>query len=304
MGKHVAPRRRWRLSKAALAAGLLVVVGLTALLYPSAASWVSQYNQSQVIAGYESEVENASPSALNQLDLAHRYNQALQFGAEVEAHHRLPTGFGVNSDSELEYGKILLATPSGMMARLMIPSIDLDLPIYHGTSDETLLAGLGHLEGTSLPVGGKGTHSVITGHRGLAGATMFTNLDRVQVGDTLIIEVFGEVLTYQVESTIVVEPEDTESLRAKPDQDLVTLITCTPLGINSHRILVTGHRIPTLTDPPVRPGVTPQVPRFPWWVVYYLSGIVLTGVFVWRAGYPPRARGKKGRKKHKRGQMA
>ena len=148
---------------------------------------------------------------------------------------------------------------------------------------------MGHLEGTSLPVGGVGTRAVITGHRGLANATMFTNLDKVGEGDTFTIEVFGEVLTYRVAQTKVVEPEQTEELRADPDRDLVTLVTCTPLGINTHRILVTGERIPT-PDQDTAPGERPDVPRFPWWAVALGIGVVLDAIYVWRAGYPPKAR--------------
>jgi sortase A len=181
------------------------------------------------------------------------------------------------------------------MARLRIPAIDVDLPIYHGTSDATLLKGVGHLEGTSLPVGGEGTHSVLTGHRGLASATLFTNLDKVKEGDTFTIEVLDQVLTYQVIRTQVVDPSDTASLRATAGEDLVTLVTCTPLGINSQRILVTGERItPTPQEDLDAAGSVPDIPGFPWWAAGLAAGVVLVGVFVWRAGYPrtPRRAGR------------
>ncbi len=276
----------WRFSWGAFIVAFLMVAGMTTLLYPTAAAWINQYNQSKLISGYEDEVNNGEPPAGDQIALAHDYNNALQFGATVEANHRLPTGFGYNY-GELDYSKILLANPSGMMARLNIPSIDLDLPIYHGTDDVTLLRGLGHLEGTSLPVGGENTHSVITGHRGLANMTMFTNLDKVVEGDIFYIEVFGQLLTYQVRETKVVEPEQTESLRSQPGKDLVTLITCTPLGINTHRILVTGERIPTPQNPQIQPD--PEVPRFPYWIVIYLVGWCVAIIFIVRSGYPPSA---------------
>ena len=279
-------RRRWRLSRYSLVPALLALIGMLALAYPTAASWASQYNQSKVVADYSSGVDNADPDAATQIAQAHAYNDALSVGAVLEANTHVPTGAGSAGGDGLDYNAILNANGVGLMARLRIPSIDLDLPVYHGTSDQTLLEGLGHLEGTSLPVGGTGTRSVITGHRGLANATMFTNLDRVGVGDTFTAEVFGEVLTYRVVETKVVEPEQTEELRADPDRDLMTLVTCTPLGVNTHRILVTGERIPTPDDDVA--GERPDVPRFPWWALALGAGVVLDGIYVWRAGCPAR----------------
>ena len=278
--------RRWRLSRYSLVPALLALIGMLALAYPTAASWVSQYNQSKVVADYSSGVSNVDPDAATQIAQARAYNDALSVGALLEANTHVPTGAG-STGGDLDYSAILNANGAGLMARLRIPAIDLDLPVYHGTSDQTLLEGLGHLEGTSLPVGGTGTRSVITGHRGLANATMFTNLDKVEAGDTFTAEVFGEVLTYRVVETKVVEPEQTEELRADPDRDLMTLVTCTPLGVNTHRILVTGERIPTPED--VVAGGHPDVPRFPWWALALGAGVVLDGLYVWRAGCPPRS---------------
>lgn len=250
--------------------------------YPTAASRISQYNQSKVVSDYAEAVEHAHPDAATQLARARAYNAALSAGAVLEANGNVPVGRG-HSGAELDYGAILDANGDGLMARLRIAAIDLDLPVYHGTSDETLLEGLGHLEGTSLPVGGVGTRAVITGHRGLATATMFTNLNRVSAGDEFTIEVFGEVLTYRVIETKVVEPAQTEELRADSERDLVTLVTCTPLGVNTHRILVTGERIAT-SAPQVVAGARPQVPRFPWWAVVLALGVLLDGVYLWRTG--------------------
>ena len=280
-------RRRWRLSRYSLVPALLALIGMLALAYPTAASWVSQYNQSKVVADYSTGVDNVDPDAATQVAQAHAYNDALSVGALLEANTHVPTGAGSAGGSGLDYDAILNANGAGLMARLRIPAIDLDLPVYHGTSDQTLLEGLGHLEGTSLPVGGTGTRSVITGHRGLANATMFTNLDKVEAGDTFTAEVFGEVLTYRVVETKVVEPEQTEELRADPDRDLMTLVTCTPLGVNTHRILVTGERFPTPED--VVAGERPDVPRFPWWALALGAGVVLDGLYVWRTGCPPRS---------------
>ena len=283
--KHRRPRT-WRLSVSALVTSIMAVTGMGLLAYPTAASWVSQYNQSKVTADYSAQVDEARPDAKTQIAQAHAYNDALSAGAVLEANNHVPTGAGSSSDDSLSYASILKANDEGLMARLKIPSISLDLPVYHGTADDTLLKGLGHLEGTSLPVGGEGTRSVITGHRGLAEATMFTHLDKVKDGDSLIIEVFGEVLTYRVTSTKVVEPEETEALRTEAGKDLLTLVTCTPLGINTHRILLTGERIyPTPAKDVAAAGKRPEVPAFPWWAVALVAGLVVVGLYLWRSGY-------------------
>ena len=283
--KHRRPRV-WRLSISALVTSIMAIAGMGLLAYPTAASWISQYNQSKVTADYSAQVDEARPDAKTQIAQAHAYNDALSAGAVLEANNHVPTGAGSSSDNSLSYASILKANDEGLMARLKIPSISLDLPVYHGTADDTLLKGLGHLEGTSLPVGGEGTRSVITGHRGLAEATMFTHLDKVKDGDSLIIEVFGEVLTYRVTSTKVVEPEETEALRTEAGKDLLTLVTCTPLGINTHRILLTGERIyPTPAKDVAAAGKRPEVPAFPWWAVALVAGLVVVGLYLWRSGY-------------------
>ena len=294
--KHRRPRT-WRLSVSALVTSIMAVTGMGLLAYPTAASWVSQYNQSKVTADYSAQVDGARPDAKTQVEQAHAYNDALSAGAVLEANNHVPTGAGSSKDSSLQYANILKANNEGLMARLKIPSISLDLPVYHGTADDTLLKGLGHLEGTSLPVGGEGTRSVITGHRGLAEATMFTNLDKVKDGDSLIVEVFGEVLTYRVTSTKVVEPEETEALRAEEGKDLLTLVTCTPLGINTHRILLTGERIyPTPAGDVAAAGKRPEVPTFPWWIIALVAGLIVVGLHLWRSGYAAaRARERKER---------
>lgn len=283
--------RRWRLSVFSLIPAVLALAGMSIFSYPTVAAWVSQYNQSQVVSDYQAQIDRAVPGAAEQLAAAHAYNDALSMGALLEANTNVPTGAGISGDESLDYNSILSANAAGLMARLRIPGIDLDLPIYHGTSDAVLLAGLGHLQGTSLPVGGEGTRSVITGHRGLAEATMFTHLDKVAIGDTFTIEVFGEVLSYRVVERKVVEPNETEALRAEPGRDLVTLVTCTPLGINTHRILVTGERItPTPAEDLNAAGSAPDVPHFPWWALWLTGGTLLIALYLWRAGYPPRRR--------------
>ncbi|WP_369344643.1 class C sortase [Bifidobacterium aquikefiricola] len=283
-----ATRKTWHFQWYAFIPALLVLVGLFVLTYPSTASWFSQYDESRLIDANIQQIKsgNVSPSIKQQLAQAHAYNDALSAGAILEANHRIPTGSGTSTDpnAELDYNKILV-DPTGMMARIRIPSIRLDLPIYHGTSDAVLQKGIGHLEGTSLPVGGKGTHAVLAGHRGLATATLFTNLDKVKKGNTFTIEVLGETLTYKVFEIAVVDPGDTAALKAFPGKDLVTLVTCTPLGINSQRILVTGERVnPTPKAELQNSGKQPDIPGFPWWAVIQGSAILLAALFVWRSG--------------------
>lgn len=178
------------------------------------------------------------------------------------------------------------------MARIQIPVIGVDLPIYHGTDERTLLRGAGHLQGTSLPIGGVNSHAVITAHRGLADSTMFTHLDRVTVGDRFILTTFGRVLAYEVTATRVVEPTDTAALRQEAGRDLVTLVTCTPLGINTHRILVTGERIiPTPTSDLDTAKEDPAALGFPWWAVLYAAALVFIATAAWWGG---RVRGPRG----------
>ena len=303
MASHAATRRptnAWRFSWASLVPAIIAAIGMAVLTYPSIASWISQYNQSQIVTGYEDSVTAANPPPAEQLAQARAYNDALNAGAVLEADTNIPTGSGVIADEALDYDSILRATSDGLMARLKIPSIDLDLPVYHGTADETLLMGIGHLEGTSLPVGGASTHAVLTGHRGLAQAEMFTHLDQVAAGDTFTVEIFGEVLTYQVVETKVVEPSETEPLQVVEGRDLITLVTCTPLGINTHRILVTGERIvPTPARDLDTAGRAPELPRFPWWAVGLTAGSILIGLYIWWSGYPVKRGGRGGQSRQR-----
>lgn len=280
-----AQRRRWRPNVLTWLIAVIALGGVGILLYPSMASWITSYNQSQLIVDYSQDVESADPPPSVQLDQAKRYNQALQAGVDVLAHTNIATGNAVLEDESLVYEDILSTHDDSLMAYVTIPSINLNLPIYHGTSDEVLNRGAGHLEGSHLPIGGTGTHAVITAHRGLAHAEMFTHLDRVTVGDRFTLEVFGEVLTYEVRESRVVEPHETDTLRPAAGLDQVTLITCTPLGINTHRILVTGERVSPAPVADITGEKDLDVPGFPWWAVGYAVTLIAVGLFVWRSGY-------------------
>ncbi|WP_210603721.1 class C sortase [Brevibacterium oceani] len=281
--------RRWRVPILSLVVALIALTGLGIWTYPSAAAWFSQLDQSKIIDNAADGTAGNRAENAHQIALAHKYNDALESGASLESNQRLPSGEGTSAKGAPAYEDVLDDGGPGVMTRLRIPKIDLDLPVYHGTDDATLLKGLGHLEGTSLPVGGKGTHSVITGHRGLAEATMFTNLDKVGKGDRFTLTTFGEVLSYQVVRTQVVDPDETESLGTIPDRDLVTLVTCTPLGINSQRILVTAERVyPTPAADRESGLAESDLPGFPWWIVIMAAGLVAAGIYVWWSGRPVR----------------
>ncbi|WP_449278835.1 class C sortase [Leucobacter sp. GX24907] len=278
-------KAKWRFPLGPFILAVIALVGLLVFMYPTVASWVAQYNQSQVIIGMEGSVGLGPQSRLDaELDRARAYNDALVGGAHLEANSHVPIGEGEESGG-YAYDDLLNTDTLGTIGRLRIPAIHADLPIYHGTSDSVLERGVGHLRGTSLPIGGADQHSVLTAHRGLASAELFSNLDQVEKGDRFVIEVFGEVLTYQVITTQVVQPDETESLYPQIGEDLVTLVTCTPLGINTHRILVTGERIePTPPEDLARAGSVPDVPGFPWWVVIISGTVVVLGGATWRAG--------------------
>lgn len=288
----LAHRRRthyWVPPHQAIALAVAILIGLGIMLYPDAAAWQSQARQSEAIRAYKDQINHVEPDKQIQLDLAHQYNDQLRPEAIYEPNTNIPKGRGLGLDGSLKYEDMLRSsnTPSldTPMARLMIPHIDLDLPVYHGTSDDTLKKGLGHLEGTSLPVGGKGTRSVITGHRGMAEAELFTRLNEVVDGDMVYVDVFGEVLRYQVFKIQVIEPEDTEAIKPDPDEDLLTLITCTPLGINTQRILVTARRSEPVSDDEIdRANRGPEIPRFPWFALWFGLAAAGAGLFVWWTG--------------------
>ncbi|MCG7447713.1 class C sortase [Corynebacterium aurimucosum] len=219
---------------------VLVLIGLLVMLYPVVSSNWNNLAQQKVTKEYRDLLKDADPSRLNRaVKAAREYNATKAEGPVLD-----PWLAHVNSDTPAyrEYLGQLSGQPA--MSQLVIPSIDSNLPVYHGTKEDTLQKGLGHLFGTSLPVGGDSTHSVITGHTGIANATLWDNLNEVEVGDDVYVSTFGEKLKYRVYDIEVVTPDKTESLSVQPGKDLMTLITCTPYGINTHRILVHAERVP------------------------------------------------------------
>ncbi|WP_289688709.1 class C sortase [Faecalibaculum rodentium] len=219
---------------------IVFVVGLGLLAYPTVANWWNTQLGSRVINDYSNVVENLAPHKYDELiSNAKLYNDSL-----IKSNDR----FNPTDSEHAEYEKQLSVGGSDIMGSITVPSVDISLPIYHGTSEEVLAVGAGHLEGSSLPVGGLGTHTVITGHRGLPSALLFTDLDKVVEDDYVILKVLNETLTYQVDTIRIVEPKEIEGLAIDPEKDLLTLVTCTPYGINTHRILITGHRVENLKE--------------------------------------------------------
>lgn len=227
-------------SRRVVVPALIILVGISVLLYPVVSTQWNNYIQRQVIEEYSSEITEAPREQLNAaVEAAREYNANSGGGPILD-----PWLARVSEDNQ-DY-QHYLEQLSGLraMSQVSIPSIDSSLPVYHGSTEEVLQKGLGHLYGTSLPVGGEGTHSVITGHTGLTTSTMWDNLVDVKEGDAIYVNTFGEKMKYQVTSTEVVLSHETESLAQQPDKDLMTLITCTPYGVNSHRLLVHAERVP------------------------------------------------------------
>ena len=220
---------------------LILLIGLSLMLYPSFADWWNSFHSSRAIASYEEQVANIDDAQYEELwDAARDYNQSLL--------HR-PNDFILSDEQQEIYKSLLDIGGNGIMGYIEIPTIDVMLPIYHGTKESVLQIAVGHLDWTSLPVGGAGSHCVVSGHRGLPSARLFTDLDKLKVGDVFMLHVLNEILTYEIDQILIVEPQDTDPLLIEPGKDLCTMITCTPYGINSHRMLVRGHRIESQEEP-------------------------------------------------------
>ena len=219
---------------------LILVVGLSLMLYPSFSNWWNDAHQSRAIAAYSQEVSKLDENRYDELwQQAWEYNRSL-VGRE--------NAYLLDDSQKAEYERLLDVSGMGIMGYIEIPSLKVSLPIYHGTEESVLQVAVGHLEWTSLPVGGESTHCVLSGHRGLPSAKLFTDLDRLVVGDRFRLGVLDQVLTYEVDQILIVEPQDTEALLIEEGKDLCTLVTCTPYGINTHRLLVRGHRVETEKD--------------------------------------------------------
>lgn len=219
---------------------LILIAGLSLLLYPTVSDYWNSFHQTRAIANYAEQVANLNEEEYRRIwEAAEKYNQSLL---------ERDSAFSLTDEQKKEYEKLLDVSGLGVMGYIEIPSINCSLPIYHGTEESVLQIAIGHLEWSSLPVGGESTHCVVSGHRGLPRAKLFSNLDKMKEGDIFMLRVLDEVLTYEVDQILIVEPEEISALQIEEGKDYCTLVTCTPYGINSHRLLVRGHRIENLDD--------------------------------------------------------
>lgn len=255
---------------------LLVLVGVGIMLYPVISSTWNNFAQQKVTAQYEELLKDTDPETLNAaIEAAHEFNREHTPGPILD-----PWDAHASEDNELY--ALYLSQFSGQpaMSQVVIPSIDSQLPVYHGTSEKVLQRGLGHLFGSALPVGGEGTHSVITGHTGLTNATLWDNLIDVKEGDAIYISTFGERLKYEVHGIDIVLPNETDSLAPRPGEDLITLITCTPYGVNTHRLLVHAHRVPM--DPEDEGVFEDTGFNMQWWMWVLLAvALIVLLLLIW-----------------------
>ncbi|MGE9860368.1 class C sortase [Lachnospiraceae bacterium SGI.256] len=219
---------------------LILLAGLSLLLYPSVSDYWNSFHQSRAIVQYAEQV-----SLLDEDQYEELWTSATDYNASLLER---ANSYILSDTQKEQYEELLNVSGIGVMGYIEIPSIDCSLPIYHGTEESVLQTAIGHLEWTSLPVGGESTHCVLSGHRGLPSAKLFTNLDKLVEGDVFMLRILDEVLTYEVDQILIVEPQETAELQIVEGQDYCTLVTCTPYGINTHRLLVRGHRIDNMEE--------------------------------------------------------
>lgn len=256
---------------------LLVIVGLLVMLYPVYATQWNNVQQQKVAERYEEDLKEMTPEEKNEaLEEARRYNDEHGDAPILD-----PWLARVSEDNVAYQEYLKQLSGSSAMSQVVIPSIDSKLPVYHGTDDKTLQKGLGHLFGSALPVGGEGHHSVITGHTGLSNATLWDNLVDVEKGDAVYVSTFGEKMKYEVHDIEVVLPEETDSLQPREGEDLLTLITCTPYGINTHRLMVHAHRVPM--DPDEDHVFEDKASFMQWWMwlLIALAIAIIAGMIWW-----------------------
>ena len=223
---------------------LILLTGVSLLLYPTVSDYWNSFHQSQAIASYVEAV-----AEIDNTDYEKMWQEAVAYNEKLKDN----SGRWTPTDEELEeYERLLNVSDTGIMGYIEIPKIKVSLPIYHGTDEAILQIAIGHIPGSSLPVGGKGAHCVVSGHRGLPSAKLFTDLDQLEEGDLFMMRILDETLTYEVDQVRIVEPEELSDLEIDEDKDLCTLVTCTPYGINSHRLLVRGHRVENLKEDTIR----------------------------------------------------
>lgn len=257
---------------------ILFLAGLSLLLYPFIANEWNNYRQKRLMSNYEEVV--AEKEAAGEIDYEAEWEKARAYN-DALLPSILPDSFAVAeaSDEDEEYMSALNLAGDGIMGSVEIPKIDITLPIFHTTEEDVLEQAAGHLEGSSLPVGGESTHAVISAHRGLPSAALFTDLDKLEEGDHFLIHVLDDTLCYEVDQITVVEPEETDTLAVVEGEDLVTLLTCTPYGVNSHRLLVRGHRVPYVPEE-VEDESTSGISLHTSYLLWVAVGLAVTGAVV------------------------
>lgn len=268
----------WKIKRIAYTI-ILFCIGLSLILYPYFSNYIYELQQSRHFKEYQQETLQLDDQIIEEeLKKAHDYNETLQKSSVVLSD---PFEADISQKSYLDdYTNILNFFDNGIMGYVDIPKIDVYLPIYHGTSQEVLENGAGHLEDTSLPVGGESTHAVISAHAGLNDKRLFTDLELLEKGDVFSFHVLNQVLTYEVDQILVVEPQNTSNLYIVPHQDYATLLTCTPYGVNSHRLLVRGHRVDNVENTQTNEDVRKQSQWFKEYRRAFISGIVMILVIV------------------------
>ena len=257
---------------------LVLLAGVALLLYPTASDYWNSFHQSRAIAGYAESV-----SGLNAVDYEHIWRSAREYNARLLER---ANPFRVLEEDEADYNGELNVGNNGIMGYIEIPGIEVSLPIYHGTSDGVLQVAVGHLQGSSLPVGGSSTHCVLSGHRGLPSAKLFTNLDQLAEGDIFMLRILNETLTYEVDQIHIVLPDEMGDLVVQEGQDHCTLITCTPYGVNTHRLLVRGKRIET-PEAASSARITADAVRIdPILVAPVAAAPMLLALFIWAIAAP------------------
>ena len=261
---------------------LIFLAGLSLLLYPFTANQWNTYRQSRLISSYDESVAELEEGGL--IDYTAEWERAYAYNESLIP-YILPDSFStaeVPEEGSEEYLSCLNLTGDGMMGYVQIPKINIKIPIYHTTDESVLQIAAGHLEGSSLPVGGEGTHTVISAHRGLPSAALFTDLDRLEEGDPFLLYILDDVLCYQVDQISVVDPGDTSQLVAEDGRDLATLLTCTPYGVNSHRLLVRGHRVPyeEIEDEAVAASAFAGPSLHTNYLLWVVVGLLVTGAFI------------------------
>ena len=256
---------------------LIMIIGALIIAYPSFSDWWNSFHQTRAIASYVDAVAN-----LNKEDYERMF-------AEAEAYNKTlidkSDRYHLSEEEKKEYEKILDVTGTGIMGYVEIPKIHISYPIYHGTDEAVLQIAIGHIEGSSFPIGGIGTHSAISGHRGLPSARLFTDVDRLIEGDTFMIQILDRTITYEVDQIHTVLPEELDDLKIDPEKDYCTLITCTPYGINSHRLLIRGHRVDNAFDKTrvtadavqLRPEIVAPIVAVPIVLVLLIGLMIKTG---------------------------